>query len=325
MDYVNLGRSGLKVSRFSYGNWINGEDDEEAQKTANALVKLAWDNGINYFDTAEVYNHGQAERQLGIALRALYVPRSDFVISTKIFGGKFPENTTTVNNVGTSRKRLTEGLNRSLKNLQFDYVDVVFCHRYDEGTPTIETVQAIKDIIASGKALYWATSTWPPVKLMEAIHLCDAIGCPRPIAEQCQYNMLVRYEIESNYTDFFDDYGLGTTVWSPLCTGILTGKYNNGIPEGSRFAKNARVKGKFYDLYFGTDELREKTVAKMNGLAAIADKLGCSQAQLALAWTLKTDDVTTAILGASKVSQLEENLASLQFVDKLTPEVLKEI
>ena len=206
-----------------------------------------------------------------------------------------------------------------------DYVDVLFCHRYDEETPTIETVKAIKEIITSGKALYWATSTWPAVKLMEAIHLCDAIGCPRPIAEQCQYNMLVRDEIENNYTDFFDDYGLGTTIWSPLCTGILTGKYNDGIPEGSRFAKNPRVKSLFYDLYFGTDELKAKTVAKLNAIGEIAKKVGCTQAQLALAWTLKSDDVTTAILGASKVSQLEENLAARQYVDKLTPEILKEI
>ena len=325
MEYVNLGRSGIKVSRLSFGNMTNAKDDEEAQKTANALVKLAWDNGINFFDTAEAYGDGKAERQLGIALRALNVPRSDYVVSTKIFSGKFPENTTRVNNVGCSRKRLIEGLNRSLKNLEFDYVDVVFCHRYDEGTPTIETVQAIKAIITSGKALYWATSTWPPVKLMEAIHLCDAIGCPRPIAEQCQYNMLVRYEIESNYTDFFDDYGLGTTIWSPLCSGILTGKYNEGIPEDSRFAKNPQYKSFFFNTYMGTEEKKAETVAKLHGIGEIAKKLGCSQVQLAVAWTLKTKDVTTAILGASKASQLEENLAALQVVDKLTPEVLKEI
>ena len=159
MQYVNLGRSGVKVSRLSYGNWTNGEDHEEAQKKANALVKLAWDNGINFFDTAEAYNLGEGERQLGVALKALGVPRSDNVVSTKIFFGNFGENTNIHNNLGTSRKRIIEGMDRSLKHLQLDYVDVVFCHRYDEGTPTIETVQAMKDIIASGKALYWATST----------------------------------------------------------------------------------------------------------------------------------------------------------------------
>ena len=154
MQYVNLGRSGLKVSRLSFGTMTDGQEDEDAQKKADALVKLAWDNGINFFDTAEFYDYGKAERKLGISLRALNVPRSDYVVSTKIFFGDFPENTTKVNNLGTSRKRLIEGLNRSLENLKFDYVDVLFCHRYDEDTPTIETVQAIKEILASGKALY---------------------------------------------------------------------------------------------------------------------------------------------------------------------------
>ena len=159
---------------------------------------------------------------------------------------------------------------------------------------------------------------------MEAIHLCDAIGCPRPIAEQCEYSMLVRGEIENNYTDLFDDYGLGTTTWSPLCSGTLTGKYNDGIPEGSRFS-NPVFKSFFYDQYFGTEELKAKTVAKLKALGEIAKKIGCSQVQLAIAWVLKSDDVTTAILGASKVSQLEHNLDALQVVEKLTPEVLKEI
>ena len=325
MEYVNLGRSGLKVSRLSYGNFTNGDDEEEAQRRANALVKLAWDNGINFFDTAQSYDHGKAEKQMGLALKALGVPRSDYVISTKIFRGTLLETVNKANNTGCFRKKLHEGVNRSLKSLDLDYVDVLFCHRYDEGTPTIETVQAIKDLIANGKVLYWATSTWPAVKLMEAIHICDAIGCPRPIAEQCQYNMLFREEIESNYTDFFDDYGLGTTIWSPLCSGILTGKYNEGIPEGSRLAKNPHFKAHIFDPYLGTEEKKKETVGKLNALAEIAKRLGCSQPQLALAWTLKTDDVTTCILGASKASQLEENLAALDVVDKLTPEVLKEI
>ena len=325
MQYVNLGRSGLKVSRLGYGNWVNGLEDEEAQKMANALVKLAWDRGVNFFDTAEAYQSGQAERQLGIALKNLGVPRSDYVVTTKIFFGNFAENTNHHNNLGTSRKRLKEGLDRSLKHLQLDYVDVVFCHRYDEGTPTLETVLAMKDVIAQGKALYWATSTWPPVRVMEAIFLCDIHGCPRPIAEQCQYNMFVREEIELNYVEFFQDYGLGTTIWSPLCSGILTGKYNNGIPKGSRFDKASQWKGRFYDQYLGTDEVKKATVAKLNGLAEIAKRIGCTQTQLALAWTLKIDDVSTALLGASRESQLTENIEALAFVDKLTPEILAEI
>ena len=324
MEYVNLGRSGIKVSRLSYGNWVNSLEDDEAQKVANTLVKLAWDRGINYFDTAEGYDLGKGERQIGLALKELGVPRSDYVISTKIFFGHFPENNHIYNSLGTSRKRIQEGLDRSLKNLDLEYVDVVFCHRYDEETPTIEVVRAMKDVIASGKALYWATSTWPPIRVMEAILLCDAVGCPRPIAEQCQYNMLVREEIEKNYVELFQDYGLGTTIWSPLCSGILTGKYNNGIPEGSRFDKAKRWKF-IYDQYFGTEEVSTATVGKLNALAAIAERLGCSQAQLALAWTLKISDVTTCILGASSEKQLNENIDTLAFVDKLTPEILKEI
>ena len=325
MQYVNLGRSGLKVSRFGYGNWVNGLEDEEAQNMANKLVKLAWDRGVNFFDTAEAYQSGQAERQLGIALKNLKVPRSDYVVSTKIFFGKFDENTTIVNNNGTSRKRLIEGLNRSLKHLQLDYVDVVFCHRYDESTPTIEVVQAMKDLIAEGKVLYWGTSTWPPVRVMQAIHLADSIGCPRPIVEQCQYNMFVRDEIEKNYVEFFLDYGLGTTIWSPLCSGILTGKYNEGIPKGSRFDKASQWKGRFYDQYLGTDEVKKATVAKLNALGEIAKRIGCTQTQLAVAWVIKIDDVSTALLGASRESQLTENIDALAFVDKLTPEILAEI
>lgn len=238
MEYVTLGRSGIKVSRLSYGNWVNSEEDSEAQKTANELVKLAWDNGINFFDTAEAYSAGKGERQLGIALKALNVPRSDYVVTTKIFWGNHPDNTNAHNNVGTNRKRLIEGINRSLENLQLEYVDIVFCHRYDHETPTIEVVQTMKSIINSGKALYWGTSTWPAVRVMEAMLLCDIVGCPRPIAEQCQYSMLVRDTVEKEYATLFDDYGLGTTIWSPLASGILTGKYNEGIPKGSRFDTN---------------------------------------------------------------------------------------
>ena len=326
MQYVNLGRSGLKVSRLSFGKGVIFlDDDEEAQKLANTLIKLAWDRGINYFDTAELYSFGKGERQTGIALKNLGVPRSDYVVSTKIFWGNFADNTNTVNNIGTSRKRIIEGLDRSLKNLQLDYVDIVFFHRYDIETPTIEVVQAMKDVIASGKALYWATSTWPAHRVMEAMLLCDIVGCPRPIAEQCQYNMLVRDEVEKDYIDLFDDYGLGTTIWSPLCSGILAGKYNNGVPEGSRFDLAKNWKPILHDQHLGTEELRKATVAKLNALAEIAKKIGCTQVQLSIAWTLKNDDVSTAIMGASSEKQLKENLDSFAFVDKLTPEILKEI
>lgn len=323
MEYVTLGKSGLKVSKMSYGNWVNSNDEKEAQKIANKLVKSAWENGINYFDTAEAYDSGKGERQFGIAIKALGVPRSDYVVSTKIFWGRFSDNNNYVNNFGTSRKRLVEGLERSLKNLKLNYVDVVFCHRYDEDTPTIEVVHAMKAILDSGKALYWGTSTWPAIRVMEAILLCDIVGCPRPIAEQCQYSMLHRDPVEKDYIALFDDYDLGTTIWSPLASGILTGKYNNGIPEGSRFANNKNYIF-IFNKYFG-DEAKEITLKKLNGLKSVAEKIGCSMAQLALAWTLASKDVTTCILGASKVSQLEENMKALEFVDKITPEISEEI
>lgn len=321
MEYRTLGGSGIKVSRLSYGNWVNCKDG--AQEKANELVKKAWELGINYFDTAEGYDLGEGERQLGIALKNLNVPRSDYVVSTKIFFGKFAENTNGMNNWGTSRKRLTEGLNRSLKNLDMEYVDIVFCHRYDEETPTLEVVQAMKDIINSGKAFYWAVSTWPALRVMEAMLLCDMHGCPRPIAEQCEYSMLVRERVEQDYCILFDDYKLGTTIWSPLTSGILTGKYNEGIPEGSRFAVEKRWIY-IYDKYF-SEEKKEGTVKMLQELGKIAEELGCSQAQLALAWCLVSKDVTTMILGASRPAQLEENFACLDVLDKLTPEVLERI
>lgn len=238
MQYVQLGKSGLRVSRFAFGNWVNSEDDEAAQKLSNELVQTAWNNGINLFDTSEAYSFGKGERQIGVALQNLGVKRSDYVLTLKLFIGKFPGNANSHNNMGTSRKRLFEGVERSLKNLGTDYADVLFCHRYDNSTPTIEVIYAVRDLLATGKVHYWATSSWPQERIMEAMLLCDRVGCQRPIAEQCQYNMLTRDFIEEKYVALFDDYGLGTTVWSPLCSGILTGKYNNGIPEDSRFGKN---------------------------------------------------------------------------------------
>ena len=323
LKYNNLGRSGIKVSQFGYGNWVNSKENEDAQAIANKLVKAAFDGGINFFDTAEAYDSGKGERQLGIALKNLGVPRSDYVVTTKLFWGRFAENTNDANNRGTSRKRLFEGVERSLKNLQLDYVDVLFCHRYDDETPTIEVVKAIKDLIAQGKILYWGTSTWPAVRVMEAILLADIVGAPRPIAEQCQYNMIVRDPIEKDYVEAFDDYGLGTTTYSPLCSGILTGKYNDGIPEGSRF-DTAKHYLWIYNAFLAGDK-REKLVAKLKKIGEIATRLECTQAQLALAWAAVSKDVSTVLIGASKLEQLEQNLGALDVIPKLTPEILEEI
>jgi len=317
MEYVTLGKTGLKVSRLSYGNWVNCA--EGAQELANKLVKLAFDSGINFFDTAEGYGGGEGEVQMGKALKALGIPRTDYVLTTKIFFGKQSTNTNAKNVVGTSRKHLIEGLDRSLKYLEHDHVDVVFCHRYDHTTPMTEVCQTMKTIINSGKAYYWATSEWPAVRIMEAIHICDKIGGPRPIADQCQYNMFERKKLEADYAALFDDYGYGTTIWSPLASGILTGKYNKGIPEGSRFDTNKEYMS-IFQKYFSEDKKAE-TIRKLNDLEAVAKEIGCSLTQLALAWTIVNKDVSTCILGATSEAQLTQNLGALEFKAKITKEV----
>ena len=317
MQYVNLGTSGLKVSRFSFGNYAN--TGPGAQEHSDTLIKKAFDLGINFFDTAEGYASGEAERLLGVSLKKLAVPRTDYLVGTKIFFGQHAENVNPANNLGTSRKRIVEGLERSLKRLQLDYVDVVFCHRYDNNTPTIEVCQAMKTVIDQGKALYWATSNWPAARIMEAIFLSDQIGGYRPIAEQCEYHMLRRTEMEAEFVPLFESYKYGTTIWSPLAMGVLTGKYNDGIPEDSRFKQNAEVEKNFL-AYLG-DGAKEVTIPKLKAIKAVADELGCTQPQLAIAWTIRNRDVSTCILGASSVDQLTQNVAALQFVDKITPEI----
>lgn len=324
MEYTTLGDSGLKVSRFSYGNWVNCPEGEDSQEKANKLVKLAFDNGVNLFDTAEAYGFGEGERQMGAALRALNIPREDYVLTTKIFWGKQKENVNAKNVFGVSRKHLIEGVNRSLKLLQHDYVDILFCHRYDHTTPTKEVCETMKILIESGKVLYWGTSEWPAARIMEAIHICDKIGAPRPIAEQCEYNLYNRKKVEAEYAPLFDDYKLGTTVWSPLCSGILTGKYNNGIPEDCRF-KKAPQYARIYDRYFADDK-KEATIKALQAFEELAKSLGdFKSSQLALAWTLKSNDVSTTLLGASSEEQLSENLKALEVVPLITKEVEQKI
>lgn len=215
MEYTRVGNSGLRVSRISYGNWVNSK--EANNKLAIDLVKCAWDHGVNCFDTAEMYDSGMGEKQLGNALKALKISRMDYVLMTKIYHGAHAENAKHNQNTFacTNRKHLIEGLNRSLKRLQHDYVDVVYCHRYDPNTPIEEVCEAMKYIINSGKALYWGTSEWPAIRIMEAMHICKAIGCPKPIVEQCQYNMMVRQNMEVDYVPLIDEYGLGSCIWSP--------------------------------------------------------------------------------------------------------------
>jgi len=312
MKYNHLGKSGIKVSTIGLGFM-----DIQDQNLITQLVKTAWENGVNFFDNAEFYGQGKVETFFGNALKELKIPREDIVISTKIFWGGQG-----VNRVGLSRKHIIEGATNSLKRLQLDYVDIIMAHRFDSETPLEEICRAFDWLIRHGKALYWGTSEWPAKKLWEAIGICEKLGLVKPIADQCEYSMLNREKMEVEYIDLFDEVGFGTTVWSPLCGGILTGKYNKEVPQDSRYA-TAWYKSA-YDKWLGPQNI-ENTRVMLNGLEAIAKELGCSMAQLALAWVIKNKDVSTALIGSSKVSQLEENLKALQFVDKITPDIAEKI
>lgn len=321
MQYVNLGSSGLKVSRLSYGNWVNSKGGQS--DIIDECVQWCYDHGVNFFDTAEAYSGGDGERQISHAIKKLGIPRHELVVTTKLFWGVRPDSNLKCNYLGTSRKHLMEGMNTSLGLLDMEYVDVVFLHRFDHTTPMRETLLAMKDILDSGKAHYWGTSEWPAVRIMQAMHMCDELKMPRPTAEQCQYSMLERTKMEFDYGILFDEYGLGTTIWSPLASGVLTGKYNDGIPEGSRFDTSPELKT-IYDRHLGPEN-REATLKKLNAVADIAKSLDATMAQLALAWCLAYDNVSTILVGASKVSQLEDNFKALEVVKKLTPEILTQM
>ena len=308
MEYRYLGNSGLRVSVLSFGNW------EHDEKRTLECVKTFLNNGINFFDTAESYGLGTAEIALGKALKELNVPREKVVISTKIM-----RNGTDPNDSFESRKHIIEGLNLSLKRLQLDYVDIVFCHRYDRYTPLEETCRAMNYVINKGWAFYWGTSEWNADQIERTIKICEKLNLIPPIVEQCQYSMLERKKVDSEYSDLFKIHKLGTTIWSPLKGGILTGKYLNEIQEGTRLFKNEHMKNR----YEGEKEIINPKIQKLKEFAE--KKIGCSLAQLAVSWVIANKDVSTCILGASKVNQLEENFKSLEIYKKLTPEILMEI
>ena len=308
MEYRHLGNSGLRVSVLSFGNW------EHDDKRTLECVKTCLENGVNFFDTAESYGLGTAEIALGKALKELNVPREKVVISTKIF-----RNGTDPNDMFESRKHIIEGVKLSLKRLQLEYVDVVFCHRYDRRTPLEETCRAMNYVIDKGWAFYWGTSEWRADQIERAIKICEKLNLIPPIVDQCQYSMLERDKVDNEYSDLFRMYKLGTTIWSPLKGGILTGKYLNEIQEGTRLAKNDHMKSRY-------DKEKDTINPKIAKLKEFAEKkVGCSLAQLAVSWVIANKDVSTCILGASKASQLEENFKSLEIYKKLTPELLTEI
>jgi len=329
MEYRFLGRSGLRVSALSYGAWVTF-GQQISDDVAVELLRKAYDLGCNFFDNAEVYAGGKAEEAMGRVLQITKWKRSDYVLSTKIFwGGPNP------NDQGLSRKHIIEGLNASLKRLQVEYVDIVFAHRPDKYTPMEETVRAFNRVIEDGKAFYWGTSEWSASDIREAHRIADRLDLIHPIVEQPQYNMFHRKRFESEYAQLYQEYGMGTTIWSPLASGLLTGKYKNltDLPSDSRLASKNTNEGTWLLSQVEKDEgingLEEKDTGKifnkLNILRPLAHDLGMTLPQLGIAWCLKNRDVSTVITGASKVSQLEENFQALKLAPKLTPEILAKI
>ena len=315
MEYRFLGKSGLKVSALSFGAWVTFNDQLDVD-AAYQCMKTAYDAGVNFFDNAEVYANGQAETIMGEVLRKAEWKRSDLVISTKIFwGGEGP------NDRGLSRKHIIEGTDAALKRLGMDYVDLIYCHRPDLDTPIEETVFAMNQVLNQGKALYWGTSEWSAAQIRRAYDFARSEHLIPPTMEQPQYNMFHRDKVEMEYADLYDEIGLGTTIWSPLASGILTGKYNDGIPDGSRMS--------LPDYKWLLPELQSEAggqkVEKVKLLAPIAQDLECSMAQLAIAWCLSNDDVSTVITGASRPEQVTENMKALDVAAQLTPEVQESI
>jgi voltage-dependent potassium channel beta subunit len=314
MEYRRLGRSGLKVSVLSFGSWVTFGPQLDTS-LAEQCLRAARDHGVNFFDTAEVYADGDAETILGQALGKLGWPRYSYVLSTKLFWGIHDD----VNMTHTlNRKYLLQAIDGSLDRLGLDFVDLLFCHRADPETPLEETVWTMSEIVSSGKATYWGTSEWPADDLRAAFEIAERHHLHKPVMEQPQYNLLERHKVEVEYQRLYEDYGLGLTTWSPLASGVLTGKYLNGIPEGSR----ASLPG--YEWL--RDQLTsEEANARVPKLLEIASELGCTPAQLAIAWCAKNPDVSTVITGASRVEQVEENLAAVDVMPQLTPEVMERI
>jgi voltage-dependent potassium channel beta subunit len=312
MEYRYLGSSGLKVSSLSFGAWVTF-GSQMGIDLAYDCMNAAYEAGVNFFDNAEVYASGQAETIMGEVIKKAGWKRSDLVVSTKIFwGGPGP------NDRGLSRKHILEGTDAALKRLQMDYVDLIYCHRPDLHTPVEETVRAMSHLINQGKALYWGTSEWSALQIQEAYHIARREHLVPPTMEQPEYNMFNREKIEKEYLPLYSSIGLGTTIWSPLHSGILTGKYNNGIPEGSRMTVDGY---EWLRKMMETEKGRER-LAKVREMTSIAQELGISMAEMALAWCLKNPHVSTVITGASKPEQVTQNMKALDAVAKLTPDVM---
>jgi voltage-dependent potassium channel beta subunit len=314
MNYRRLGRSGLKVSELSFGSWVTYGNQLDVNAARDCMA-AAWERGVNFFDNAEVYARGESETIMGEILKKLAWPRLRYIVSTKFFWGSpdGPNEKSTLN-----RKYLLNAIDGSLARLQLDYVDLVYCHRPDPATPIEETVWAMHDMIERGKALYWGTSEWSAAEIMAAWHVAERHHLRKPVVEQPEYNLFHRQRVEVEYKRLYEDAGLGLTTWSPLASGLLTGKYKDGIPPDSRGA----IQRMQFLVPGLTDKAKNQAVAQ---LAEVAKDLGCTTAQLAIAWCLRNPRVSTVITGASKVSQVEENLKAADVVAKLTPAVLERI
>ena len=316
MNYRRLGKSGLQVSELSFGSWVSFSKQIN-DKAADELMGIAYDNGVNFFDNAEVYALGESEKMMGRVLKKKKWDRTSYIVSSKAFWGwRGKENKP--NQTGCSRKHLIEACNEALQRLQVDYLELYYCHRPDKNTPIEETVWAMNHLIQQGKILYWGTSEWSGVEIMEAHRVAADLRLIGPTMEQPQYNLFEREKLDKEYLDIFRTVGMGTTIWSPLASGLLSGKYNDGIPKGSRFALEGFDWLK--DRWINDDKL--KKVKKLSDLAA---KLGISTAELSIAWCLKNPNVSTVILGATKKQQLQQNLKALEAQAKLTPDVLEKI
>ncbi len=314
MKYRFLGKTGVQVSELSFGSWVTFHN-QAGVKSAVEMMAAAYDAGVNFFDNAEVYASGKSESVMGEALKELKWRRGSYLVSTKFYWGLHDG----VNEKNTlNRKRLIEGINDSLKRFQLDYVDLIYCHRPDQTTPIEETVWAMHNIIEWGKAMYWGTSEWAASEIIEAIQIAERHHLHKPVVEQPQYNLFEQGRMQGDYVRFYKEYGYGSTIWSPLASGLLTGKYNNGIPADSRGA----LKG--YE-WLKNNLTNEQKLAKVAELDLIAKEIGCTLSQLALAWCLKNPFVSTVITGASRVEQVHENMKAANVVDKITPELLEKI
>ena len=319
MKYRKLGKSGLKVSELSFGSWVTFNKQVDSD-LAERMFGTCFDAGVNFFDNAEGYEAGESEIVMGKALSALNRPRDSYCVSSKVFFGSNKKPSPT--QIGLSKKHVTEACHQALKRLQVDYLDLYFCHRADPDTPIGETVWAMHNLITQGKILYWGTSEWTAEEITEAYEFAEKNHLSPPTMEQPQYNLLDRKRFEIEYKPIFEKYGMGTTTWSPLASGALTGKYLEGIPEGSRaslegyeWLKNSMVES----------ERGQERMTKVAALAPIAEEMGVKLSNLAIAWCLLNENVSTVILGASKVEQLEENLKSLEVLPLINQEVINKL